>query len=161
VIPAAPVTTADPSTRVAPSAPAPQAPPIKPRRFQGHVLVAEDNTVNQKVARRFLEMLGLTVDIVANGQHALAACDLKDYDIVFMDCQMPVLDGYEATARMRAAQAGGTRVPIIAMTAHALPGDREKALGAGMDDHITKPINQAVLAQIVERWLPSPAPEAE
>ncbi|MGE3507991.1 MAG: PAS domain S-box protein, partial [Vicinamibacterales bacterium] len=113
-----------------------------------HVLVAEDNTINQKVARRFLEKLGCIVEIVENGEEALRRVESGAYDAVFMDCQMPRMDGYEATRRIRALPDRAT-LPIIAMTAHAMRGDREKCLEAGMSDYLSKPLQPEALAAIV------------
>ena len=117
------------------------------------VLLAEDNIVNQKVAILMLEKLGCRVDAVANGREALEALTHIAYDLVFMDCQMPEMDGYEATTTFRAHEvSGGTHVPIIAMTAYAMPDDRERCLQAGMDDYIKKPVNAEVLQAIVQQW---------
>ncbi len=127
------------------------------------ILVAEDNPVNQKVARRMLETLGVQVDIVGNGAEALAACERHDYALVFLDCQMPVMDGYETAARLRAAhpRAGDQpHLPIIALTAHALAGDRELALAAGMDDYLSKPVGPSALAAALQRWLGRPLQSA-
>ncbi|MCC6622073.1 MAG: response regulator [Deltaproteobacteria bacterium] len=121
------------------------------------VLVAEDNPVNQLVASRLLERLGCVVDLAANGVEALEAVRLMPYALVFMDCQMPELDGFEATRRIRALEttAGlGARVPIVAMTANVLPGVVEQCRLVGMDDYVAKPIAPEALATTLERWVP-------
>ena len=124
-------------------------------RFTARVLVAEDNVTNQIVARGMLEQTGLRVDMVDNGREAVAAAEKGIYDLVFMDCQMPVMDGYEATGRIRELekQTGCTRIPIIALTAHAMKGDREHCLAVGMDDHLTKPFTEQQLYLILGKWL--------
>jgi CheY-like chemotaxis protein len=118
------------------------------------VLVAEDNPVNQKVAVRLLEKLGIRADAVGNGLEVLDAIEDTDYDVILMDCQMPELDGYEATQRIRvreAATPGVHRQYVIAVTAHALEGDRELCLRAGMDDYVGKPIRIEKLADALDR----------
>jgi len=126
------------------------------------VLVAEDSPVNQIVAARALERCGCRAEVVANGREALSALEGNDYAAVLMDCQMPVMDGYAATAELRRREsAGGRKTPVIAMTAHAMDGDRERCLAAGMDDYISKPMRHVDLAQALGRWIaqaPSPAP---
>jgi two-component system sensor histidine kinase/response regulator len=120
------------------------------------VLVAEDNPVNQKVALRLLDKLGVRADAVANGLEVLEAIDRSEYDIILMDCQMPELDGYEATERIRLREAtapGGRRQFIIALTAHALEGDRDLCLRAGMDDYVGKPIRIEKLLEAIERGM--------
>jgi two-component system, sensor histidine kinase and response regulator len=116
------------------------------------VLIAEDNEINRTVAKALLEKQGLLCTVAHNGREAVEMALANDYAAIFMDCQMPELDGYEATRRIRAAE-NGHRVPIIAMTAHSMPGDRERCLGAGMDDYIAKPVRVADLASVVTRWL--------
>jgi CheY-like chemotaxis protein len=118
------------------------------------ILVAEDNVVNQKVALAILRKLGYRGEAVANGQDALAAVGRAPYDVVLMDCQMPGMDGYEAARRIRALPAPANRIPIVAVTANAMKGDREQCLQAGMDDYITKPVTAAAVEAALERWLP-------
>ena len=115
------------------------------------VLLAEDNAINQKVARRVLEKQGFTVDCVVNGLEAVEAVQKTRYDLVLMDCQMPGMDGLEATRRIRAAESPGTRLPIIALTANAMKGDREMCLEAGMDDYLPKPFNRDALLEKLQR----------
>jgi two-component system sensor histidine kinase/response regulator len=120
------------------------------------VLVAEDNAVNQLVIETMLSKRGFAVDVANNGSEALAMLAEGSYAAVFMDCQMPELDGYEATARIRAGERGGTRLPVIAMTAHAMKGDRERCLAAGMDDYLSKPLRPEQLDAVLERRLGRP-----
>jgi PAS domain S-box-containing protein len=152
-------------------------------RFHAHVLLAEDTLVNQEVAREMLKGVGCQVDVVANGVEAVEAVSATSYDLIFMDCQMPEMDGYEATriirkkeekklkaqsAKEEAAfptgrsnpastvqyEASSKRIPIIALTAHAMEGDREQCLTAGMDDYLTKPFTPDKLHTTLQRWLP-------
>ncbi|HAS82762.1 MAG TPA: histidine kinase [Verrucomicrobia bacterium] len=132
------------------------------RRFDGvqvRVLVADDNIINQQVALGILHKLGLRADAVADGAEAVRAVDTIPYNLVLMDCQMPVMDGYEATRNIRQAEQAkgseGTPLPIIAMTAHAMAGDREKCIESGMSDYISKPVSPAALAAMLCRWLPN------
>jgi CheY-like chemotaxis protein/HPt (histidine-containing phosphotransfer) domain-containing protein len=117
------------------------------------LLVAEDNEVNQKVAVRMLERLGYGVEVADNGREALEACARRHYDAVLMDGQMPEMDGYEATRRIRDREPAGRRMPIIAMTASAMKGDREKCLEAGMDDYVSKPVTPEALEAVLQRWV--------
>ena len=125
-------------------------------RIEARVLLAEDNGVNQVVARNMLKAMGCTFDIVANGSEALQALDKEAYDIVLMDCQMPVMDGYAATRalREREAASGAKRMPVVALTANALVGDADTCLASGMDDHLAKPYTRRQLQNILTRWLP-------
>ncbi|HEY1034724.1 MAG TPA: ATP-binding protein [Pseudoxanthomonas sp.] len=134
--------------------PAPRPPRAMPQR-KTRVLLVEDNPVNLMVAQRLLQVLGVDCDAAGNGQAALEKLDGGDYDLVLMDCQMPVLDGYAATRRWREIeQERGLerRLPIVAMTANAMAGDRQKCLDAGMDDYLAKPVTRAELEQCVTRW---------
>jgi PAS domain S-box-containing protein len=119
------------------------------------ILVAEDNTINQKVAQAMIKKMGYDVDIVANGQETINALQLVPYDLVLMDCQMPEMDGFEATRRIRQEESRviNPRIPIIAMTASAMSGDREKCLRAGMDDFIAKPVRKEELEEMLSGWL--------
>src|SRR5690606_40022094 len=119
------------------------------------VLLVEDNPVNLMVGQRLLGGLGITCDTASNGEAALLRMSASRYDIVLMDCQMPVMDGYTATQRWReteAANGDGRRLPIIAMTANAMAGDRQKCLDAGMDDYLPKPVTRSELERCLHRW---------
>jgi CheY-like chemotaxis protein len=122
------------------------------------VLVAEDSQVNQIVAARMLDRCGCRVDLVKDGREAVEACRRTVYDVVLMDCQMPTMDGYEATAEVRRIDGDVRHTTIIAMTAHALEGDRERCLAAGMDDYISKPMRHADLVDKLRQWIPAGAP---
>ena len=119
------------------------------------VLVAEDNSTNQIVAQGVLEQFGCNVDVVDNGNEAVIAASRKDYALIFMDCQMPVMDGYVATKEIRNGESlrGDAQTPIVALTAHAMKGDREHCLAVGMDDYLTKPFKEQQLATILSKWL--------
>ncbi|HKQ19539.1 MAG TPA: response regulator [Candidatus Eisenbacteria bacterium] len=123
-------------------------------------LVAEDNVVNQKVACRLLEKLGCRVEVAANGKEAVEMTGRIPFDVVFMDCQMPVLDGYDATREIRKREGSRQRTPILAMTANAMDSDRDRCLEAGMDDFISKPVHPPLLRQALERWTAHRAPAA-
>jgi two-component system, sensor histidine kinase and response regulator len=142
--------TARPAARSASAAHSPAA----AGELRARVLVAEDNLVNQKVAVRTLEMLGCQAEVAENGALAVEAFKQRDFDVVLMDCQMPVLDGFEAARHIRALERAGRRVPIIAVTANAMQGDRERCLQAGMDDYLPKPVTMATLDEVLRRWLP-------
>lgn len=124
-----------------------------PALTRGHILLAEDNAVNQKVAVRMLEKLGFTVHAVGNGVEALNAFSRSSYDLVLMDCHMPELDGFGATGAIRALPDKKRDVPIVALTADAMESDREKCLAAGMDDYISKPVDQSTLEGVLARWI--------
>lgn len=123
------------------------------------ILLAEDNLVNQRLAQLQINKLGYALHIVSNGQEALDAINTQLYAAVLMDCQMPVMDGFEATARIRQeAHPGAAHLPIIAMTANAMQGDRERCLAAGMDDYISKPITVEHLSSVLDKWVGAPMP---
>jgi CheY-like chemotaxis protein len=127
------------------------------------VLLAEDNTVNQMVAVALLKKIGVTVDVVADGNEAVKALEQINYDLVLMDCQMPVMDGYEATRVIRDASSAvlNHAVPVVAMTANAMQGDREKCLAAGMNEYTSKPIKLEELKSVLERLLAQSADAAQ
>jgi signal transduction histidine kinase/CheY-like chemotaxis protein len=139
----------------APARGGPEAIPeaAKPRSIRGHVLVAEDNATNQMVALGILAKLGYRADVAANGLEALHAIARTDYAAVLMDCQMPEMDGYTATREIRQLERDSRRTPIIAMTAGAMEGDRERCLDAGMDDYISKPVKPADVDAVLARWV--------
>jgi two-component system sensor histidine kinase/response regulator len=124
-----------------------------------HILLAEDNPVNQEVAMAMLQGFGCSVDIAHNGREALQAVELKSYDLILMDCMMPEMDGYVATAEIRRRQSAGhlPHFPIIALTANAIEGDREKCLIAGMDDYLAKPFRAEALLSIIKSWVKASA----
>jgi signal transduction histidine kinase/ligand-binding sensor domain-containing protein/CheY-like chemotaxis protein len=138
-----------PSTR--PPAPIPASEDMASRALA--VLVVEDNAVNREVARGLLQSLGCRVDAAADGLEAVEACARMPYDVVLMDCQMPRLDGYEATRRIRALEGtGGHRTSVVGLTASAMSGDRERCLAAGMDDYLPKPVRPQDLEAVLRRW---------
>ncbi|MBI3131761.1 MAG: PAS domain S-box protein [Acidobacteria bacterium] len=140
---------------------APPPPPAAPTPKRGRLLVAEDNPVNQKVILRTLERLGYRAEVVGNGLEALEALRKGPYDLVFMDCQMPEMDGFEATAALRRLEAlSGRHTPIVALTAHAMAGERERCLAAGMDDYATKPLQLEELKRVLREWVDEAPPAA-
>ncbi len=118
------------------------------------VLLAEDNVVNQKIGVRLLEKCGCSVDLAANGKEAVEMAGRFPYDLIFMDCGMPEMDGFEATRAIRAAQHYGARIPIVALTAHAIAGTREECLACGMDDYVAKPVSLDAIEQALRHWSP-------
>ncbi len=122
------------------------------------ILVAEDNPINQKVAARMLKKLGCETEIACNGREAVDALERQAYDLILMDCQMPEMDGYQATAEIRRRENGQTHIPVIALTAHAVQGAREPCLEAGMDDYLSKPIDPQGLCDTLRRWCAAAAP---
>ncbi len=143
---------------IAPSARRPVQEERTPAKPQGSILLAEDNAVNQEVTLGMLEVLGVTATAAENGQLAVDLLTSQRFSMILMDCQMPEMDGFEATRVIRQLeQKTGTRIPIIALTAHALQGDRELCLAAGMDDYLSKPFTIEQLRSVLHRWMPSPA----
>ena len=137
---------------------------IKRQHFKGKVLVVEDNPVNLNVSRKLLTKLGLSCDIAEDGKQGLAKIAENKYDLVFMDCQMPIMDGYTATGMIRKAESekgDGFRLPIIAMTANAMAGDRRKCINAGMDDYLSKPVNKRNLLLTLGEWIKETATDEE
>jgi len=143
-------------------------PEARPEWRGKRILLAEDNAVNQDVALEMLRSAGYDCECVANGKDALEAITRGSYDLVFMDCQMPEMDGFEATTKIReyesdCMEAGGEplRIPVIALTAHAMKGDREQCLAAGMDDYLSKPLDPDRVIGTVEKWLDSSHPDPQ
>lgn len=124
--------------------------------FNARILLVEDNHVNQMVAAAMLKKMGCVIDLAGDGLEGIRQAVFRDYDLIFMDCQMPELDGYEATRELRAREQSEKTIhrTIIAMTAHAMRGDREICLAAGMDDYMTKPLSEDTLFSMLEKWLP-------
>ena len=141
-----------------PAAPEPEEPldavAVEEGALAAHVLLVEDDEINKMVVEAMLTRLGCTVDVAEDGEAACAAAARTRYDMILMDCHMPLMDGFEATRRIRDDEAGRqrARAPIVALTADALAGDRERCLASGMDDYITKPVSSATLADAVQRW---------
>jgi CheY-like chemotaxis protein len=124
------------------------------RGSRGRALVVEDNAVNQEMARAMLDMLGFHVLTASNGQEGVqAAAANPELDLIFMDCQMPVMDGLAAARAIREGETGEARVPIVALTGNAMPGDREACVAAGMDDYLAKPFSLSALRAMVDKWV--------
>jgi two-component system, sensor histidine kinase and response regulator len=135
--------------------------PLAPAATGGHVLLVEDNPVNREVATGLLELLGYHVDSAEQGRQACDLSATSAYDLILMDCQMPLMDGFAATAtiRERERQTQAARIPIIALTANAMEGDRDRCLAAGMDDYLSKPFSQQALSEMLVRWCPPQHPQ--
>ncbi|HXS18990.1 MAG TPA: ATP-binding protein [Polyangiaceae bacterium] len=132
--------------------------PASSRRPLGlAVLVVEDNAINRRLSIKLLEQLGCTAVAVENGREAVQAVQAQPFHLVLMDCQMPEMDGYEATAAIRGLDHPQKQIPVIALTAHAMSEDRKRCLDAGMDDYLTKPVRRRALAKVIKRWMPRPA----
>lgn len=113
--------------------------------------------INQKVIERMVQKLGYQADLVANGKAAIDAASQSPYGLIFMDCQMPEMDGFEACREIRRRESGTTHIPIVAITANAMKGDRERCLEAGMDDYVSKPFKQDDLKNVIQKWIPQEA----
>jgi CheY-like chemotaxis protein len=157
-----------PAEKAVPEPSAKKAPAMAAFSSDHRVLLVEDNRVNRMVALGLMKKMGLAADEAQNGQEAVEAVSRKRYDLVLMDVQMPVMDGFDATRRIRELEeesrqngSGQAPLPIIAMTAHAMQGDRERCLEAGMDDYLAKPISAGALAALLEKWLPGGRPGDE
>lgn len=129
--------------------------PISGTIFSARVLVVEDNPINQKVASKTLERLGCRIDLAADGRKGVEMAFQFPYDIIFIDCQMPEMDGYEATAEIRRREGSEAHRIIVAMTANAMQGDRDRCIAAGMDDYVSKPVSRPDLAIILNRYVRS------
>nr|WP_307729568.1 response regulator [Pseudoduganella violacea] len=142
--------------------PAPTPAPEREHQQDVRLLLVEDNAINQEIALAMLEETGYCVTLADNGRHALALWQHQEFDVILMDCQMPEMDGFEATGRLRQREAelGRPRTPVIALTANAILGDREQCLNAGMDDYIAKPYTRAALLACLSRWSLAPAAAA-
>ena len=124
-------------------------------RNKGRILLVEDNNINQMVAKAFLEKMGYSVLTAANGEEALLQLEIADFDLILMDCQMPVMDGFEATKAIRKMNhTTKSQIPIIALTANAMRSDEDKCLRIGMSDYLSKPIRKEVLERKVQQWVP-------
>jgi CheY-like chemotaxis protein/HPt (histidine-containing phosphotransfer) domain-containing protein len=121
------------------------------------VLVVDDNEINRTVAVELLNDLGYTAEVACDGREAIVKAERGSFAAILMDCQMPIMDGYEATRGIRALPGAAGRVPIIALTAHAMVGDRQKVLAAGMDDYTSKPVRARALTRVLARWIPAAA----
>ncbi len=147
------------TTRQSPSSPIPATPSARPvlpaavNRGNVRILVAEDNEINRIVVGEILARAGYPIDVVNDGKQAVEALERNRYQLVLMDCQMPIMDGFEATRAIRQKEAGGRRIPIIALTANAMKGDRELCLEAGMDAYASKPIDPNGLLEAIEEML--------
>jgi len=126
---------------------------LERKAVSGRVLVAEDNYINQQVALEIIKSLGCTAEVAATGQEAVTLAKSGDFALVFMDCEMPGMDGFAATAEIRRSETNDKHVPIVAMTAHAMKGDRERCIESGMDDYISKPIDPQSVMNVLQRWL--------
>lgn len=130
--------------------------------FDCHILLAEDNPVNQDVGRAMLESFGCRVDVASNGQEVLDKVVTEDFDIIFMDCEMPVLDGFGATKKIRAIEnEEKAKVPVIALTAHIMEDDRTRCFSAGMNDYLSKPFRLQELSDVLQRWIAPKSGEIE
>jgi two-component system, sensor histidine kinase and response regulator len=146
----------DPRAASQPRLPSPASgPSASPEVSSARVLVAEDQPINQLVIERLLARRGINAECVGDGREVLARLQQREYDLIFMDCQMPHLDGYQTTRVIRRREVEGKRVPIVALTGHALEGDRQQCLAAGMDDYLAKPLREAELYKVLARWLPA------
>ncbi|MEW6208114.1 MAG: response regulator [Acidobacteriota bacterium] len=126
--------------------------PSERPQTRGRALVVEDNPINQRVIVQMIEKRGFKSDVASNGLEAVEMLSRAAYDLVLMDCQMPVMDGYEATSQIRQMEGSSRHTPIIAVTANAMVGDREKCLSAGMDDYLSKPVKIEALEEMLNRW---------